>query len=636
MRKAPCAPIFLLALVAVPLAGQSLTTISPQQCVWHAGDNPAWAAPNLDESGWQPYADWKPGPSDPRIWIRCHANLSSLRAAEEPSVQIRFYSAYQLYVDGRPIGSAGDLRSGAFTMDTLRIWPLIGDLSHPVSIALRITFHVVSMVPTGPLPSIEMAAGSRQLLNYRRSSLILAGVRRNLIPAICFSIIGIIGLFLLGLYLTDRSRRDLQLLSANCIMLAPIYLNYLGVAALLPYSVTLNFASWAAPAMVTNPARTLFFFVLARRRVPLLFWALIGLSVILYPVALAVPILPPAQALWLDTIRSHQITAVAEFAAMLESFAPFAAFLPWKTLTRRMKPLGALCMAWGATMLCFFTVRFTSAHIPGIPDLQLRWGNAVADAEAFITLSVLIALLALLLREQQQTARERALLDGEMQAAQAIQRMLVQPAVEIIPGLNIDVAFRPMREVGGDFYLSRVLPGGRQRVILGDVSGKGAAAAMTATLLIGAAGRREQDPPGGLLEHMNRVLSDARVGGFATCLCADVAPDGAVTLANAGHLPPYLNGREVQLASALPLGVAADTEYSETTLAFSPGDSLTLLSDGVAEARSASGELFGFERTAAISTQSASIIAHAAQAHGQEDDITVLTLSLAPVEVAHA
>jgi serine phosphatase RsbU (regulator of sigma subunit) len=62
-----------------------------------------------------------------------------------------------------------------------------------------------------------------------------------------------------------------------------------------------------------------------------------------------------------------------------------------------------------------------------------------------------------------------------------------------------------------------------------------------------------------------------------------------------------------------------------------PGDKLTFLSDGVVEARNAAGELFGFDRAAAISTQTAEAIAEAAQAYGQEDDITVLTLIRLPV-----
>ncbi len=65
-------------------------------------------------------------------------------------------------------------------------------------------------------------------------------------------------------------------------------------------------------------------------------------------------------------------------------------------------------------------------------------------------------------------------------------------------------------------------------------------------------------------------------------------------------------------------------------------DRLTFLSDGVVEAQSASGDLFGFDHTRSISTQSAEAIAAAAHAHGQQDDITVLTLQFAPAEVLHA
>jgi phosphoserine phosphatase RsbU/P len=67
-----------------------------------------------------------------------------------------------------------------------------------------------------------------------------------------------------------------------------------------------------------------------------------------------------------------------------------------------------------------------------------------------------------------------------------------------------------------------------------------------------------------------------------------------------------------------------------------PADTITLLTDGVVEARNSAGELFGFDRTRAISGQPAEKIAQTAQRFGQEDDITVLTLTLAPVEVAHA
>jgi serine/threonine protein phosphatase PrpC len=79
----------------------------------------------------------------------------------------------------------------------------------------------------------------------------------------------------------------------------------------------------------------------------------------------------------------------------------------------------------------------------------------------------------------------------------------------------------------------------------------------------------------------------------------------------------------------LPLGAIPGAEFKSIRFRLEPDDSLLLLTDGVVEAQSPSGEFFGFDRTAAITTHSAQDIAAAAQAFGQEDDITVLTLNFA-------
>jgi len=112
--------------------------------------------------------------------------------------------------------------------------------------------------------------------------------------------------------------------------------------------------------------------------------------------------------------------------------------------------------------------------------------------------------------------------------------------------------------------------------------------------------------------------------------------DGTLTVANAGHIAPYLNGKELAVDNGLPLGLSSESVYLDSTCRLERDVQITLLTDGVVEARNASGELFGFERTAASSTQSAEAIARAAQAFGQDDDITVLSLTFAPIEVAHA
>ena len=427
----------LFLLVAAILPAQSIQTIPSQQCLWHAGDNPAWAAPNLDESGWRPYSTWNPLSPETHIWIRCHADLFSLKNTPSPALQITLYAAYALYVDGRLTGIAGNLNTGGFTIDIVRDWPLSGDLAPASVIALRATRRVVSTVPVGPAPPLAIAAGPSGLLENRRSSVILTQVVPRIFPAVCFCIIGVLGVILLPLWFNDRSRRELLLLAISCLALPPIYLDYTAAATLFPISVSAYFVGWAIPAAVANVPRALFFFALARRRVPLVFWILIVIGNGLYLPTVFVPLLPAAQALWLDTLRSRQLEAIGDVFRVLENLAPFAAFLPWRGVARRLKPLAALCMAWGSAMMAFFAIRFTGAHIPGIPDLQARWGSTVADVEAIAVLSLVVALLFLLFREQQQTAQERAILAGEMHAAQQVQNMLAPAALEPVADLRI-------------------------------------------------------------------------------------------------------------------------------------------------------------------------------------------------------
>jgi len=170
------------------------------------------------------------------------------------------------------------------------------------------------------------------------------------------------------------------------------------------------------------------------------------------------------------------------------------------------------------------------------------------------------------------------------------------------------------------------------------VSGKGLKAAMTGTFALGALRNiAAQSPqPATLLEALNRDITGAGHEGFITMICARVTENGEAVVANAGHLAPYRNGSEIDMPGSLPLGLTSEAEYAEISLALSPGDTLTFLSDGVVEAQSATGELFGFDRTRSISTQSAEEIARAASTFGQQDDITVLTLTFTGQEVALA
>src|SRR6202007_1215416 len=101
-------------------------------------------------------------------------------------------------------------------------------------------------------------------------------------------------------------------------------------------------------------------------------------------------------------------------------------------------------------------------------------------------------------------------------------------------------------------------------VVVGDVSGKGLKAAMTVGAIIGALRGCPVRKPAEVLAYLNRILH-GQVTGFVTCTAALIAANGNMTLANAGNLPPYRNGGELDVESGLPLGITPDVCYSDTT-----------------------------------------------------------------------
>jgi phosphoserine phosphatase RsbU/P len=201
--------------------------------------------------------------------------------------------------------------------------------------------------------------------------------------------------------------------------------------------------------------------------------------------------------------------------------------------------------------------------------------------------------------------------------------MIPQEKLET-PGFEVDSIYNPANEVGGDFYHVESTADGGLLVVIGDVAGKGLKAAMSVSMLMGALRRTPDQNPSKILESLNRVLVGSE--SFTTCQAAWFGSNGELVIANAGHLPPYLNSQEIDLPGGLPLGVLPDVTYEEVRLYLHPGDRILLLSDGVVEARHSSGELFGFDRVHNLSNQSAFYIADAAREFGQEDDITVLTV----------
>ena len=244
--------------------------------------------------------------------------------------------------------------------------------------------------------------------------------------------------------------------------------------------------------------------------------------------------------------------------------------------------------------------------------------------------------LTIFVRELIQDQREKQRMSTELEAARAVQQVLLGLETPAISGLRIESAYKPAGEVGGDFF--QIVPVEKDGVllVLGDVSGKGLHAAMTVSAIMGALRIVPSSRPAEVLSALNRTLCGRLSGGLVTCSVARIESDGRMTVANAGHLAPYRNGHEVLLEPGLPLGVIEAADYAESVFTLNLGDALTFMSDGVVEARTSAGELFGFDRTRSISTQSAEQIAQAAQAFGQEDDITVLTLTFIGAGVLHA
>ena len=254
-----------------------------------------------------------------------------------------------------------------------------------------------------------------------------------------------------------------------------------------------------------------------------------------------------------------------------------------------------------------------------------RAGPFQISLDNLSTSLVIIVMCFLLLRRLWKDWRMKEELEGEFEAAREMQESLVQRMPET-PAFAIEAAYSPANHVGGDFYRIIPAPDGAILVVAGDVSGKGLKAAMTVSVLVGAMESVETRVPGLFLAKLNRATRAHLQSGFVTCCCVRISSAGELTVANAGHLAPYLGGHEVTVESGLPLGLVAEAEYAETRLPWPPEAQLTLLSDGVVEAANAQDELFGFDRTRAISAQPAAEIAEAARAWGQNDDITVVTV----------
>lgn len=204
-------------------------------------------------------------------------------------------------------------------------------------------------------------------------------------------------------------------------------------------------------------------------------------------------------------------------------------------------------------------------------------------------------------------------LDAELAAAANVQRWLLPSATPPSPGLGVSVAssYRTAQRSGGDYYDAGELPDGQFGVVIADVSGHGAAAAVLMailrTIVHDEVDRSRVVGPAALLDRAHERLCALGLperGAFVTALSGSLnTADGEFTYSCAGHPPPRLvrsKSRTITSlagASTLPLGILSERPArAEETAVLEPGDLIVFYSDGITEARSPTGEFFGTAR----------------------------------------
>ncbi len=203
-------------------------------------------------------------------------------------------------------------------------------------------------------------------------------------------------------------------------------------------------------------------------------------------------------------------------------------------------------------------------------------------------------------------SRERSL-EEDLKAARELQRILIPDAAPEIDGLDAAVRLRPAREISGDIYEIFRHPDGPALIAFGDVSGKGAAAALYGSLVSGLlrsiAPRRRR--PAQLLMAVNEALIERRVEARYVTLCVMLWDPATrqIVIANAGALPPMIcRDREILKirAEGVPLGLLDAREYEEIVVQAQPRDVLLLYSDGITDHLNPEGVEFGRRRLADV------------------------------------
>jgi Stage II sporulation protein E (SpoIIE) len=613
---------------------------------FHTGDDAAWASPALDDSAWEQIKVDRPWGAQTHFgytgyaWYRRHLKFVPVAGVDsELSLLLpRVDDAYEIYWNGNLIGHLGKLPPHPF-------WYFI--VSHEVFGFGKPTEGVLALrVWKAPYLSSDSGEGGglygapkvgtsaaiqayKESLDYRwlSSQLFYFGID------VLYCLILVVGL---AGWVRNRDRKVLLWLSLwTCAFLLSVLLNRLRIP--WTFGVSLAIAqSVLALADVAMWYLLLHLLELDRHRF-LPKW-----TRILACIAVASGVLDGLVIAsdWSGPhIMARQIAdAVLSVPTTLVEVWPLV--LVWFAIGKRldaarwvMAIVAAMTeLAIGLRNLTGQGVRFTHWTFSRKLDTTLL---TVAGIQ-FPLLGILpiLLLLAVVYAVYRYTVAQTELqsaLEQEFKSAQELQQVLIPEALPSLDGYAVTSAYRPAQQVGGDFFQMIAQPDGSALLVLGDVSGKGLKAAMTVSLIVGAI-RTVADTIGDpveVLSTLNRRLYGRLKNGFVTCVALRLGAEGECVLANAGHPSPFLNKQELSLPGALPLGLDLNSEYEGVQFRLAVGDRLTLYTDGLLEARNPAGELFSFDRLRSlIATQpDAEQATDAAVAFGQEDDITVITLT---------
>jgi hypothetical protein len=598
-------------------------------------DNPAYASPTFDDSSWRTVSTKKQltdyGIHDiPYAWYRMHVHVDP--RVRDAAVEVQYITgSYELYVNGVRIGANGKMVGMLeSSQDYLTAYNIPDSMIAPNGdLVIAIRFAIDRMGPREPGTSTPLTSDSIFLASRdaaRRDESYEAAHQ----TATYFVVLGlnlIVGIVALALYLAMRSQPEYLAISiallANSSKAAVIIWNHLH-----GFTATADFLSYFAIGIANVAAIDFVRLIVHLRRSR---W-LLALEIVLFLSYFGVPLLDIGV---LGGNYASLLFALAVFfIPSLVVFALLPSLLIWAALGgNRDARLFVPPFAFIGLLNCWNFLTILSIVFPimlRFPSMPyFHFGSYTADLwDVWDTVYCVTMLLFLVLRTIG-IARDRARVSAELEAARTVQQVLIPDEIPVIPGFALHSTYKPAGQVGGDFFQFLPVEGGGVLVVIGDVSGKGMPAAMTVSLLVGTVRTLAHytHSPAEILTAMNHRMMARSGGGFTTCLVLRADPGGKLTVANAGHIAPYLAGKELPVENNLPLGLAADSVYIESSFQLAEGQQLTLFTDGVVEARDKAGKLFGFDRAAAISSQSADQIATAAELFGQDDDITALTLA---------